>query len=53
LTMAEMSRKFDELITVQGHPVFREYRDYLKERAMAHAEREYEAFKKEAKRLSA
>lgn len=52
LTMAEMSRKFDELIVVQGHPVFREYRDYLKERAMAHAEREFIAYKEEAKKLS-
>ena len=52
LTMTEMSEKFDELIKVQGHPVFREYRDYLKDRAMTHAQREFEAFKKQARRLS-
>ena len=53
LTMAEMASKFDELIAVQGHPVFKEYRDYLKDRAMAHAEREFAAYKIEVKKLSA
>ena len=53
LTMAEMASKFDELIAVQGHPVFKEYRDYLKDRAMAHAEREFAAYKSEVKKLSA
>ncbi len=53
LTMAEMASKFDDLIAVQGHPVFKEYRDYLKDRAMAHAEREFDAYKKEVKKLSA
>lgn len=54
LTMEEMSSKFDELIAVQGHPIFREYQDFLKNRAMAHAQREYEVFKTEmrAKTLS-
>ncbi len=53
LTMAEMANKFDELIAVQGHPVFREYKDFLKDRAMAHAECEFEAYKREVKKLSA
>jgi len=51
--MTEMASKFDELIAVQGHPVFKEYRDYLKDRAMIHAEREFVAYKQEVKRLSA
>jgi hypothetical protein len=53
LTMAEMASKFDELIAIQGHPVFREYKDFLKNRAMAHAEREFEEYKNELRRLSA
>ncbi len=51
LTMAEMSSKFDELLAVQGHAVFKEYRDFLQKRAMAHAEREFETYKREVKRL--
>ena len=40
LTMTEMSAKFDELLQVQGHPVFSKYGDYLKTAALAHAEHE-------------
>lgn len=37
LTMSEMSAKFDELIKVQGHPVFAGYKDYLATKAKSHA----------------
>ena len=37
LTMDTMSGKFNELILVQGHPVFSEYKDYLTQRAKTHA----------------
>ena len=45
LTMAEMSQKFDELLKVQGYPVFSEYGDYLKAAAMNHAERELDVYR--------
>ena len=37
LTMEEMSRKFDDLLTLQGHQVFAQYKDYLAEKAKSHA----------------
>ena len=46
LTMAEMSQKFDELLRVQGHPVFSGYKDYLKNKAVAHAVRELSVYRK-------
>ena len=45
LTMKEMDRKFDELLKVQGYPVFSEYGQYLKNAAVAHAERELNVYK--------
>lgn len=45
LTMAEMSAKFDELLEVQGYPVFSEYGDYLKTAALNHAERELDVYR--------
>lgn len=42
LTMTQLNRKFDELLEVQGYPVFKEYREYLADKARAHAEREFE-----------
>jgi hypothetical protein len=43
--MQEMSSKFDELLAVQGHPIFQGYKDFLRDRAISHAEREYAAYK--------
>jgi hypothetical protein len=40
LTMAEMSSKFDELIKVQGHPVFLNYKAFIAQKAKNHALKE-------------
>jgi hypothetical protein len=45
LTMAGMSEKFDELLAVQGYPVFSEYGDYLKAAAIKHAEHELDVYR--------
>lgn len=45
LTMAELAQKFDELIKLQGHPVFTEYKDYLVQKAKTHAVRELERYR--------
>ena len=45
LTMSEMSEKFDQLIEVQGYPVFSEYGAYLKDAAVRHASHELEKYK--------
>lgn len=44
MTMAELSAKFDDLLRFQGHSVFSEYKDYLKDKANAHAQREYDSW---------
>lgn len=45
LTMKEMDEKFDQLLEVQGYPVFSQYGEYLKHAAVAHAERELEVYR--------
>jgi hypothetical protein len=45
MTMEEMSTKFDQLLEVQGYPVFGEYGSYLKAAAMKHAERELDVYR--------
>lgn len=45
LTMTQLNRKFDELLEVQGYPVFKEYKEYLADKARAHAEREFEVYR--------
>ena len=45
MTMNRLNRKFDELLEVQGYPVFKEYKEYLAARAKAHAEREFEVYR--------
>jgi hypothetical protein len=45
LTMVEMAQKFDELIKLQGHPVFMEYKDYLAQKAKTHAAQELERYR--------
>jgi hypothetical protein len=44
MTMSELSAKFDELIQVQGYPIFTGYKEYLVQRAKTHAHREYDAW---------
>lgn len=45
MTMAQLAVKFDELLKFQGHEVFGAYKDFLRDRAHAHAARELEAWK--------
>lgn len=45
LTMVEMSSKFDELIKVQGHPVFINYKSYIAQKAKNHALKELELYR--------
>lgn len=45
LTMKVMDEKFDQLLEVQGYPVFSAYGDYLKKAALQHAERELEVYR--------
>ena len=45
LTMAEMLTKFDELLKVQGHPVFTSYKKYIAQKAKNHAVRELELYR--------
>ncbi len=41
MTMDELSAKLDKLLSTNDYPVFEGYRDYLKDRAMQHAENEW------------
>jgi hypothetical protein len=43
--MSEMAAKFDELIRVQGHPVFNNYRSYIAKKAREHALKELERYR--------
>lgn len=47
MTMAELSSKLDQLLSTHEYPVFDGYdgRDYLKDRAIQHAEREWRRLK--------
>ena len=49
LTMREMDEKFDQLLEVQGYPVFSEYGAYLKDAAVKHAGRELEVYRQRMK----
>lgn len=49
LTMEQLNRKFDELLEVQGYPVFQEYKAYLADKAKNHAEREFEVYRQRVK----
>lgn len=46
MTMSELMQKFDDLLIFQGHDVFPGYKEYLKDRAVAHAKREFAAWRK-------
>ena len=50
VTMEELAIKLDQLLATNDYPVFSGYRDFLKTRAMDHAEREYKRFIEAAKR---
>lgn len=45
ITMQEMDDKFDQLLEVQGYPVFSTYGTYLKPASKKHAERELEVYR--------
>ena len=45
MTMADLAKKLDSLLTTNDYAVFSGYRDFLKDRAMDHAELEYERWK--------
>jgi len=44
MTMGELSTKLDELLKFNEYPVFQEYKDYLKDKAVRHAVAEYAMF---------
>ena len=44
MTMGELSTKLDELLKFNEYPVFKEYKDYLKDKAVRHAVAEYAMF---------
>jgi hypothetical protein len=44
MTMAELSRKFDDLLKVNDYPVFSGYKEYLKDKAVKHATAEFARF---------
>jgi hypothetical protein len=44
MTMKELGRKLDDLLRVNDYPVFDGYKDYLKDRAIKHAQVEYARF---------
>lgn len=44
MTMKQLHQQLDNLLLLNGYPVFDGYQDYLKDKAMAHAEREYKLF---------
>ena len=46
MTMDDLARKLDELLKTNDYAVFQGYRDYLKDRAMEHAEAEWKRFQK-------
>ena len=44
MTMNGLHQQLNNLLVLNGYPVFDGYKDYLKDRAIVHAEKEYEAF---------
>ena len=46
MTMKSLHEQLDRLLRLNDYPVFEGYQDYLKDRAIAHAEREYALLKK-------
>lgn len=44
LTMKDLQEYLDDLLKLNGYPVFSDYKDYIKDQAMEHAEREHARF---------
>lgn len=44
MTMAELDKKLDELLKVNDYPIFNGYKDYIKDKAIKHANAEYLQF---------
>ena len=44
MTMAELGRKLDELLRVNDYSVFTGWKDFLKDKAIRHAQAEYARF---------
>jgi len=44
MTMSELGRKLDELLRVNDYPVFGGWKDFLKDKAIRHAQAEYAMF---------
>jgi hypothetical protein len=44
MTMQGLHQQLDNLLVLNGYPVFGGYKDYLKDSAIKHAEKEYELF---------
>ena len=44
LTMKQLHEQLDNVLRLNGYPVFDGYQDYIKPDAMHHAEKEYERF---------
>jgi len=51
LTMSQLSSKFDELLRVQGHAIFTDYKDYLVQKAKTHAHREFDLWRDRVAKL--
>lgn len=44
MTMKQLHTQLDNLLTLNGYPVFDGYKNYLKDQAIAHAEKEYKTY---------
>jgi hypothetical protein len=44
MTMAQLRDQLDNVLRLNGYPVFDGYQDYIKDDAMRHAETEYEHY---------
>jgi hypothetical protein len=44
MTMGELGRKLDELLRVNDYPIFGGWKDFMKDKAIRHAQAEYAMF---------
>jgi hypothetical protein len=49
--MRQLSEKFDQLLSLQGHTVFAEYVEFIPHKANAHAHREFDLWRERTRRL--
>tara|TARA_R110002167_G_C12676320_1_gene651131 strand:+ start:1161 stop:1676 length:516 start_codon:yes stop_codon:yes gene_type:complete len=49
MTMEGLAEKFDQLLEVQGHPVFQGYKNYLRATAEDHARRELQTYQQRSR----